>query len=234
MSQRNTANSQVSDERTKAARQVGAQSRAPKTSDLSQTTLMPDDPREIGRALAVEQMLKRSSQAAAAARRVEAEQSAMLQGRQADAVRKVFTDRRAAKLNLDQTSSTAPERTTGSVPTDPPQGSRSLVDQLPARPTEVQGTPRRNPKKMDQSMAEKMRAQSSSSTMPAEKQTASFNNPYLPRSVKALGKPDRSKSFDAKTKLSTGTSPRSPESPTGMRRSSTKFNPFLPRGVNFE
>lgn len=57
------------------------------------------DSRDMGRALAIEQMLQRSSKAAAAARKMEVEKSTELKARQDEAVRKVFEQRRADRLS---------------------------------------------------------------------------------------------------------------------------------------
>ena len=63
------------------------------------------DPREVGRQLAVEQMLKRSSAAAAASRKVEQAKSEMLQARQEEALRKVFEDKRKDQIGNARSSS---------------------------------------------------------------------------------------------------------------------------------
>jgi hypothetical protein len=65
------------------------------------------DPREVGRQLAVEQMLKRSSAAAAASRKVEQAKSEMLQARQEEALRKVFEDKRKDQIGNARSSSAA-------------------------------------------------------------------------------------------------------------------------------
>lgn len=65
------------------------------------------DPREVGRQLAVEQMLKRSSAAAAASRKVEQAKSEMLQVRQEEALRKVFEDKRKDQIGNARSSSAA-------------------------------------------------------------------------------------------------------------------------------
>ena len=64
----------------------------------------PSDPREVGRALAIEQMMTRSSKAAAAARRLEAEKSTILKERQDEAVKKIFEQRRADKMKPSPTN----------------------------------------------------------------------------------------------------------------------------------
>ena len=208
---------------------------------------------ELGRRLAVEQMLERSATAAAATRAVESERSQVLKQRQEEAVRRVFASRREAQAKASaKPTPPAPTRLPPPVKPQPrpssssqyfdfkaPGGSAGSSSVLPPPmpPSPPRSPPPSAAANMNPSLADRMKkAQQPSSYLPPTPKggSAKLDVSLASAAARRTAPPPTASPYRPPARSPPAATPAPPAAPPSSPSTKPSASQWLPKGVSFD